>query len=243
MATSKIEQRNLQVFFVPKDNDFYELERFITKNKEMLKLYLLIVEDLNPRLKELLEKYEIDYIKPKNQHFTKKSIAEKNTINLIKMAGDSTKDSANVSGANLMNQSQNHANLMNQSTNLTNKSPNLIDSSVNLNQSVDSNASATKAQVFMDLIRSGKEITSEGDIIIFNRVNSGANIKSTKNIFVFGKCDGNIDCRGEYMVLSKIAKGKILFQGIAITPNMLKYKLNLITKDKIGPKITDILAL
>lgn len=52
-----------------------------------------------------------------------------------------------------------------------------------------------------------------------------------------------VDSFGEYMVLSKIAKGKILFQGIAITPNMLKYKLNLITKDKIGPKITDILAL
>lgn len=219
----KIQQYNLQVFFISKDNDIDELERFITKNKEMLKLYLIIVEDLTPRLKELLEKCDIDYIKPKNQHFGKKSLIDKNISDLKRdlavIASDSSKDSAKKSA----NQA-----------NLTANQP---------NQSTDSPLSQIKSQVFTELIRSGKEISGDSDIVVFNRVNSGANIKSSKNVFVFGKCDGNIDCRGEYMVLSKIAKGKILFQGIAITPNMLKYKLNLITKDKIGPKITDILAL
>lgn len=219
----KIQQYNLQVFFISKDNDIDELERFITKNKEMLKLYLIIVEDLTPRLKELLEKCDIDYIKPKNQHFGKKSLIDKNISDLKRdlavIASDSSKDSAKK-GAN--------------QANLTANQP---------NQSTDSPLSQIKSQVFTELIRSGKEISGDSDIVVFNRVNSGANIKSSKNVFVFGKCDGNIDCRGEYMVLSKIAKGKILFQGIAITPNMLKYKLNLITKDKIGPKITDILAL
>ena len=224
----KIQQYNLQVFFISKDNDIDELERFITKNKEMLKLYLIIVEDLTPRLKELLEKYEIDYIKPKNQHFGKKSLIDKNISDLKRdlavIASDSSKDSAKK-GANQPNLLTNQANLTN---------PNALNRA---------DLSQIKSQVFTELIRSGKEISGEGDIVVFNRVNSGANIKSSKNVFVFGKCDGNIDCRGEYMVLSKIAKGKILFQGIAITPNMLKYKLNLITKDKIGPKITDILAL
>lgn len=219
----KIQQYNLQVFFISKDNDIDELERFITKNKEMLKLYLIIVEDLTPRLKELLEKCDIDYIKPKNQHFGKKSLIDKNISDLKRdlamIASDSSKDSAKKSA----NQANLTANRQNQST--------------------DSPLSQIKSQVFTELIRSGKEISGDSDIVVFNRVNSGANIKSSKNVFVFGKCDGNIDCRGEYMVLSKIAKGKILFQGIAITPNMLKYKLNLITKDKIGPKITDILAL
>lgn len=226
----KIQQYNLQVFFISKDNDIDELERFITKNKEMLKLYLIIVEDLTPRLKELLEKYEIDYIKPKNQHFGKKSLIDKNISDLKRdlavIASDSSKDSAKKS-ANQPNLLTNQANQQN---------PNALNRA-------DSSLSQIKSQVFTELIRSGKEISGEGDIVVFNRVNSGANIKSSKNVFVFGKCDGNIDCRGEYMVLSKIAKGKILFQGIAITPNMLKYKLNLITKDKIGPKITDILAL
>lgn len=226
----KIQQYNLQVFFISKDNDIDELERFITKNKEMLKLYLIIVEDLTPRLKELLEKYEIDYIKPKNQHFGKKSLIDKNISDLKRdlavIASDSNKDSAK--------KSVNQPNLLTNQANQQN--PNALNRA-------DSNLSQIKSQVFTELIRSGKEISGEGDIVVFNRVNSGANIKSSKNVFVFGKCDGNIDCRGEYMVLSKIAKGKILFQGIAITPNMLKYKLNLITKDKIGPKITDILAL
>ena len=226
----KIQQYNLQVFFISKDNDIDELERFITKNKEMLKLYLIIVEDLTPRLKELLEKYEIDYIKPKNQHFGKKSLIDKNISDLKRdlavIASDSSKDSAK--------KSVNQPNLLTNQANQQN--PNALNRA-------DSSLSQIKSQVFTELIRSGKEISGEGDIVVFNRVNSGANIKSSKNVFVFGKCDGNIDCRGEYMVLSKIAKGKILFQGIAITPNMLKYKLNLITKDKIGPKITDILAL
>lgn len=196
----------------------------------MLKLYLIIVEDLTPRLKELLEKYEIDYIKPKNQHFGKKSLIDKNISDLKRdlavIANDSSKDSAKK-GANQPNLLTNQANQQN---------PNALNRA-------DSSLSQIKSQVFTELIRSGKEISGEGDIVVFNRVNSGANIKSSKNVFVFGKCDGNISCNGEYMVLSKIAKGKILFQGIAITPNMLKYKLNLITKDKIGPKITDILAL
>ena len=225
MAMPKIEQRNLQVFFVPKDNDFDELERFVSKNKAMLKLYLLIVEDLNPRLKDLLDKYEIDYIKPKNQHFGKKSLIDKNISDLQKNLNLITKDSSKDS-------KDSNANQTNQS----------VDSS-NSNATNPTNLSQIKSQVFTELIRSGKEISGEGDIIVFNRVNSGANIKSTKNVFVFGKCDGNIDCRGDFMVLSKIAKGKILFKGLAITPNMLKYKLNLITKDHIGLKIDDILSL
>lgn len=223
-----IQQRNLQVFFVPKDSNFDELERFIAKNKAMLKLYLLIIEDLTPQLKDLLEQCEIDYIKPKNQHFGKKSLIDKNINDLKRNLDLITKDS----NANQTNQSPNRANL---SANQTNQS---TDSSQN-----PANLSQIKTQVFTELIRSGKEISSESDIIVFNRVNSGANIKSTKNVFVFGKCDGNIDCRGDYMVLSKIAKGKILFKGLAITPNMLKYKLNLITKDRIGLKIDDILSL
>lgn len=221
-----IQQRNLQVFFVPKDSNFDELERFIAKNKAMLKLYLLIIEDLTPQLKDLLEQCEIDYIKPKNQHFGKKSLIDKNINDLKRNLDLIAKDS---------------------NANQTNQSPNRVDLSVNqTNQSADlsqTNLSQIKTQVFTELIRSGKEISSESDIIVFNRVNSGANIKSSKNVFVFGKCDGNIDCKGDYMVLSKITKGKILFKGLAITPNMLKYKLNLITKDRIGLKIDDILSL
>lgn len=221
-----IQQRNLQVFFVPKDSNFDELERFIAKNKAMLKLYLLIIEDLTPQLKDLLEQCEIDYIKPKNQHFGKKRLIDKNINDLKRNLDLIAKDS---------------------NANKTNQSPNRVDLSVNqTNQSADlsqTNLSQIKTQVFTELIRSGKEISSESDIIVFNRVNSGANIKSTKNVFVFGKCDGNIDCKGDYMVLSKITKGKILFKGLAITPNMLKYKLNLITKDRIGLKIDDILSL
>lgn len=96
-------------------------------------------------------------------------------------------------------------------------------------------------QIFTDLIRSGVEISSDDSIVIFNRVNSGAKINTKQNIFIFGKCDGDVKCDGEYMILSQIANGKVLFNGMAITQNMLKYKLNLIAKEgKIGLKISDI---
>lgn len=218
-----IKQYNLQVFFIPKENNIDELERFIAKNKEMLKLYLLIVEDLSPRLKECLEQSGLDYIKPQNQHFCK-HITDKNLTPITK---DSNKNANDLA--------QKKADLSN-ATNPTNTANSKIPNATNLTNHM-------QTKIFTELIRSGREISNEGDIVIFNRVNSGAHIKSNKSVFVFGKCDGNIDCRGDFMVLSKIAKGKVLFKGLAITPSMLKYKLNLITKDHIGLKIDDVLSL
>ena len=55
--------------------------------------------------------------------------------------------------------------------------------------------------------------------------------------------NGDVQCDGEFLILSKITKGKVTFQGDIITANMLKYKLNLIYKDNDELNIKDILSL
>lgn len=202
----KIRQQNMQVIIITKDNNIDELERFIAKNHGMLKIYLLLIEELTPRLKECLDKYGLDYLQPKNFNFHAQNPYISKSEPLIH-----PKDSPSQ---------------------IKPDSPKAQESS---------QKDSTKMQIFTDLIRSGVEISSDDSIVIFNRVNSGAKINTKQNIFIFGKCDGDVKCDGEYMILSQIANGKVLFNGMAITQNMLKYKLNLIAKEgKIGLKINDI---
>lgn len=111
------------------------------------------------------------------------------------------------------------------------------------NISQNTNPILVKSNFITRLIRSGESIVSDGDILVFNRVNSGAEIESKNNICIFGECSGDVKCEGDFLILSKIVKGKVIFQGDIITPNMLKYKLNLIYKDDNNLNIKDILSL
>lgn len=100
-----------------------------------------------------------------------------------------------------------------------------------------------ETRILHRVIRSGEYIESSGDIIIFNRVNSTAKIKSDGNIFIYGRCDGDIECNGEYILLSQITNGKIIFNSEIINADMLKYRLNLISKKGNKLIIQDIDAL
>ncbi len=117
------------------------------------------------------------------------------------------------------------------------KNDNLYSTSQNID------LSSVKSKFITKLVRSGERIVNNGDILVFNRVNSGAEIDSQNNICIFGECSGDVKCEGEFLILSKIIKGKVMFQGEIITPNMLKYKLNLIYKENNNLNIKDILSL
>jgi len=65
-------------------------------------------------------------------------------------------------------------------------------------------------------IRSGEVITNEGDITLFGRLNSGARIKCAGNAHLFGVIDGVVECEGEYMILSTIGQGSVLFGGMIL---------------------------
>lgn len=107
----------------------------------------------------------------------------------------------------------------------------------------DTNKIITPTTFIQKVVRSGSYITSKGDIAIFNRVNSASKIIGDGNIFIFGKCEGDVECNGDFLVLTTITKGKILFQGEIITPNMLKYTINLIFREDGKLNIKNILEL
>lgn len=217
---AEIKQRNMQVFIISKDVALDYARQFIAKNHSVLKLYLLLVEELTEPLKACLDEYGLDYLQPKNFNFNRgvKIIRQENLIYEHKKIAESTQISQNLGVK-------------------TAESKNSAESK--LDSALDS--ANVEIKYFKDLIRSGVEIDTNSNIMIFNRVNSGAKIRTNKSVFIFGKCDGDVRCGGEYMILSQIANGKILFNGMAITQSMLKYKLNLIAKDgDIGLKISDI---
>ena len=217
---AEIKQRNMQVFIISKDVALDYARQFIAKNHSVLKLYLLLVEELTEPLKACLDEYGLDYLQPKNFNFNRgvKIIRQENLIYEPKKIAESTQISQNLWAK-------------------TAESKNSAES--RLDSALDS--ANVEIKYFKDLIRSGVEIDTNSNIMIFNRVNSGAKIRTNKSVFIFGKCDGDVRCGGEYMILSQIANGKILFNGMAITQSMLKYKLNLIAKDgDIGLKISDI---
>lgn len=73
---------------------------------------------------------------------------------------------------------------------------------------------STERLVIEKTVRSGEEVISRGDIIIFSRVNSGAIVYSDGNIEIYGKIDGVIESNGEYLILKTISpKGEVIFQG------------------------------
>lgn len=65
-------------------------------------------------------------------------------------------------------------------------------------------------------IRSGEEVRNEGDITIFGRINSGALIQSQGNIQAFGEVNGDISCNGEYLIITSLKQGNIVFGGEVI---------------------------
>lgn len=216
--TQAIKQRNMQVFIIRADTPLDEARQFIAKNHSVLKLYLLLVEELTAPLKACLDEYGLDYLQPKNFNFNRGERVIKQENLIYAKNAESRLDSAN---------------LVDSATHTQKTAESRLDSALD--------SANVGIKYFKELIRSGVEIDTNSNIMIFNRVNSGAKIRTDKSVFIFGKCDGDVNCRGEYMILSQIANGKILFNGMAITQSMLKYKLNLIAKDgEIGLKISDI---
>jgi len=80
--------------------------------------------------------------------------------------------------------------------------------------------------VIDEMIRSGKEINIDGDLLLLGRVNSGATIKTTGNLIITQIVDGAIRCDGTFMMLSASQKANIIFNGVEVDNELLKNKLN-----------------
>jgi septum site-determining protein MinC len=89
-------------------------------------------------------------------------------------------------------------------------------------------------------VRSGTIVEYDGDITIFNRVNSGAKVICGGNLSVFGLIDGVVECDGEYMILQEIGKGFAVFNGDIIEKELLDGKLKKISSTEDGLLIEDL---
>jgi len=70
-----------------------------------------------------------------------------------------------------------------------------------------------ETMVYHRTIRSGEEIDTQGDLVFFGRINSGALIQSASSIQVFGIIDGIIRSDGQFLLLKEIGKGSVSFHG------------------------------
>ena len=75
-------------------------------------------------------------------------------------------------------------------------------------------------------LRSGQIIDHNGDILLLERVNSGAKVIAKGSIIALNLVDGDLVSNGEFIIISNSKKSNILFHGVMIDTILLKYKLN-----------------
>ena len=80
--------------------------------------------------------------------------------------------------------------------------------------------------VLDDMVRSGRELNIEGDLLLLNRVNSGATINTLGNVIITKVVEGAIRCNGNFMMLTASPKANIIFHGVEVENNLLANKLN-----------------
>jgi len=80
--------------------------------------------------------------------------------------------------------------------------------------------------VLDSMIRSGRELNIEGDLLLLNRVNSGATINTLGNLIVTKVVEGSIRCNGNFMMLTASPKANIVFHGVEVENSLLENRLN-----------------
>ncbi len=76
------------------------------------------------------------------------------------------------------------------------------------------------------LVRSGQELNIDGDLLLLNRVNSGATIIINGNLIITQIVEGAIRCTGNFMMLKASPKANIVFNDIEVDNECLIERLN-----------------
>jgi hypothetical protein len=91
------------------------------------------------------------------------------------------------------------------------------------------------------IIRSGRELNIEGDLLLLNRVNSGATIHTTGNLIITQVVEGALRCDGNFMMITASPKANIIFHGVEVDNNLLADKLNRVELKKNEILITPVI--
>ncbi|MCK4441531.1 MAG: hypothetical protein KAU90_05970 [Sulfurovaceae bacterium] len=89
-----------------------------------------------------------------------------------------------------------------------------------------SNRLQNNLTVLDEMVRSGRELYIDGDLLLLNRVNSGAKIHTTGNLIITQLVEGSIRCDGNFMILTTSSKANVIFHNIEVDNKFLADKLN-----------------
>jgi septum site-determining protein MinC len=89
-----------------------------------------------------------------------------------------------------------------------------------------SNQLQNNLTVLDEMVRSGRELDIKGDLLLLNRVNSGATIKTTGNLIITKVVEGSIRCKGNFMMLTASPKANIVFHDVEVDNSLLENRLN-----------------
>jgi septum site-determining protein MinC len=99
----------------------------------------------------------------------------------------------------------------------------------------------TKFTVLDKMVRSGQELKIEGDLLLLNRVNSGATISTTGNLIITQVVEGALRCDGAFMMITVSPKANIVFHGVEVDNALLENKLNRIELKENEIHITPVI--
>jgi septum site-determining protein MinC len=91
------------------------------------------------------------------------------------------------------------------------------------------------------LVRSGQELIIDGDLLLLNRVNSGATLIINGNFIGTQIVEGAIYCYGTFMMLKASPKANVLFHDVRVDNAYLKERLNRVELINNEIRITPVL--
>jgi len=89
-----------------------------------------------------------------------------------------------------------------------------------------SNRLQNNLTVLDEMVRSGRELKIDGDLLLLNRVNSGAVIHTTGNLIITDVVEGAIRCDGNFMILTTSSKANVLFHDVEVDNDFLADRLS-----------------
>jgi len=89
-----------------------------------------------------------------------------------------------------------------------------------------SNRLQNNLTVLDEMVRSGRELDIDGDLLLLNRVNSGAKIHTSGNLIITQLVEGAIRCDGNFMILITSSKANIMFHDVEVDNKFLEDRLS-----------------
>lgn len=83
-----------------------------------------------------------------------------------------------------------------------------------------------ECRVISEPLRSGQFVEHNGDVLITERINSGAKVIASGNIIALNIINGDISSTGTFIVIGQTDKSNIIFHGVKIDNTLLENRLN-----------------